>query len=63
MLDKKIKKRNQATKEEVDSFEKLVPQMAKKQVERFNLTQEEEKKLFELHMGTSKELEIKIEEP
>ena len=37
--------------------------MARKQVERFNLTAEEERKLFELHLGTSKELEIKIEEP
>ena len=37
--------------------------MGKKQVERFNLTPEEEKKLFELHLGTSKDLEIKIEEP
>ena len=37
--------------------------MARKQVEKFNLNKEEEKKLFELHLGTSKELEIKIEEP
>ena len=37
--------------------------MARKQVEKFNLNREEEKKLFELHLGTSKELEIKIEQP
>ena len=37
--------------------------MALKSVESFNLAPEEEKKLYELHLGTSKEFEFKIEEP
>ena len=37
--------------------------MAQKSVDRYNLSPAEEKELFDLHMGNSKQFEIRIDDP